>query len=399
MRVHHLRRRSESVLPSRFLALAILAAAVVIYAAAAVALAHVARRSSTVAELRDRARWPARTAAALLAALLAIPPLAGEAAAVVRHVLALAVIAAVAWLAVRLIAVAEAGAARRFDIATKDNLHARRKRTQALVLSRASSVLVVGVALCTALLTFDGARALGASVLASAGVAGLVAGIAARSTLGNLVAGLQIAFTEPIRLDDVVVVEGEWGRIEEITLTYVVVWIWDNRRLVLPTAYFVETPFQNWTRATSQVLGAVTLHVDYTAPVEAMRTELKRILDESARWDGDAWVLQVIEATDRSIELRALMTAEDAPTAWDLRCEVREHLVAYLAREHPQALPRVRLDSVADEPPATPHPSHTSTPLHDDGSSMPDLDGFRSERVADPDDEAARVSAASSVST
>jgi small-conductance mechanosensitive channel len=305
-------------------------------------------RGQTAAELRQHVRWPARAAIALLAFVVALP-VAGftaDAAQTLQHAGTVVLILALTWLALRVVRVAELAAMRRFTIDMKDNLQARRKRTQALVLSRLAGVAIGFIGIAAIMLTFEEARAVGASLLASAGVAGLVAGIAARTTLGNLIAGLQIAFTEPVRIDDVVVVEGEWGRIEEITLTYVVVRIWDERRMVLPTTYFVEQPFQNWTRSKAQVLGAVNLFVDYTVPVEAMRNELERILARSERWDGDAWVLQVIDATERSVELRALMTAEDAPTSWDLRCEVREHLITWLQREHPEALPRVRIAAV-----------------------------------------------------
>jgi small-conductance mechanosensitive channel len=307
-------------------------------------------RGRTADDLRRHVRWPARLVVALVAALLTVPvtDLEPEARGVARHALVIVLVLALAWLGLRVVRVSEQAAMRRFSIEMKDNLHARRKRTQALVLSRVASVVIVVVALSAVMLTFEGARTVGASLLASAGVAGLVAGIAARSTLGNLVAGIQIAFTEPIRLDDVVVVEGEWGRIEEITLTYVVVRIWDSRRLVLPTTYFVETPFQNWTRSNAQVLGAVHLHVDYTTPVDDIRAELERVLQTNDKWDGDAWVLQVVEAKERTIELRALMTAEDAPTSWDLRCEVREALVGYLQEHHPGSLPRLRVTEAED---------------------------------------------------
>lgn len=319
-------------------------AALVLYVAASRLLFRYGLRGETAQVLRVRTKWPARCVVVTVAALFALPlaewdeVLTGR----LEHALAILLIIAVAWLLLRGVRVVEDAAMRRFTIDMKDNLHARRKRTQALVLRRVASMVIFVVATAAVMLTFEEARAVGASLLASAGVAGLVAGIAARTTLGNLIAGLQIVFTEPIRLDDVVVVEGEWGKIEEITLTYVVVRIWDARRLVLPTTYFVEQPFQNWTRTSAQVLGAVNLHVDYTTPVEDVRQELHRILQSSGKWDRDAWVLQVIDATDKTIELRALMTAEDAPTAWDLRCEVREQLVRYLQKRHPQALPRLR---------------------------------------------------------
>lgn len=325
--------------------LGVVAAALVVYAALSWALYRYVLRSDTAQQLRERAKSPARVVVATLAALFALP-LAGLGERLtdrLEHTLAIVLIMAVAWLLLRGVRVVEDAALRRFTIEMQDNLHERRKRTQALVLRRVASVVIFVLAAAAVLLTFEEARAVGASLLASAGVAGLVAGIAARTTLGNLIAGLQIVFTEPIRLDDVVVLEGEWGKIEEITLTYVVVRIWDARRLVVPTTYFVEQPFQNWTRTSAQILGAVTLHVDYTTPVEEVRQELHRVLRASAKWDGDAWVLQVIDATDRTIELRALMTAVDAPTAWDLRCEVREHLVGYLQDRYPQALPRLRV--------------------------------------------------------
>jgi small-conductance mechanosensitive channel len=323
-------------------------------------------RGPTAEHLQRAARWPSRVTVLLLAVLVSLPALAltDRWARILGHSLRILLIVAVAWLLLRIVTVAERAAERRFDIEMKDNLEARRKRTQAIVLSRVASVLVAVVAAAGVLFTFEGARTVGASLLASAGAAGLIAGIAARSTLGNLIAGMQIAFTEPIRLDDVVVVEGEWGRVEEITLTYVVVKIWDNRRLILPTTYFVEQPFQNWTRSNAQVLGAVNLFVDHSTPVEEVRAELRRALESSKKWDGDAWVLQVIDTTDRAIELRALMTAEDAPTAWDLRCEIRERLVAFLQEHHPHALPRVRVAEATPASPRTVHPDPEG-PGHD----------------------------------
>ena len=171
----------------------------------------------------------------------------------------------------------------------------------------------------------------------------MVVGLAARPLLANLVAGLQIALTDLVRLDDVVIVEGEWGRIEEITATYVVVAIWDDRRLVVPLNYFLERPFQNWTRRTAELLGTVFVRVDYTVPIEALREELRRVLEGSSRWDGRVGLIQVTEAGERALELRALVSAADAPTLWDLRCDVREALVTFLQREYPDALPSVRL--------------------------------------------------------
>jgi small-conductance mechanosensitive channel len=246
--------------------------------------------------------------------------------------------------------VAEDALMRRYDVEVPDNLRARRARTQIQVLGRVVIVTIVGLALVSMLLTFPEARAVGASLLASAGIVGVIVGVAARSTVGNLIAGLQIAFAEPIRLDDAVVVEGEWGNIEEITLTYVVVRIWDRRRLVLPCSYFVEHPIENWTRYSADIVGTVHLHVDYTTPVEEVRAEFEQVLATSKLWNGQTAVLQVVDTTERTMVLRALVSADSAPTAWDLRCEVRERLLAWLQQQRPGALPRVRAELEAPTP-------------------------------------------------
>ena len=185
-------------------------------------------------------------------------------------------------------------------------------------------------------------------MLASAGIAGIILGFAAQKTLGNFIAGIQLAFAQPIRIDDVVIIENEWGWIEEISLTYVVVRIWDLRRLIVPVSYFIEKPFQNWTRISSDLLGTVFIYADYTIPVNEVREEMTRILNGSPRWDKKVNVLQVTNADNRTIELRALMSAADSPTAWDLRCEVREKLLEFLQKRYPESLPRVRLD-MADQ--------------------------------------------------
>jgi small-conductance mechanosensitive channel len=302
--------------------------------------------------LRTHLRWPARAVVALAVLLLAVHTIGQPArpqGTVVQLVL-LALIAVSAWLGVRAVRVAEDALMRRYAVDVPDNLRARRARTQIQVLGRVVIVAIVVLALAFMLLTFPEARAAGASLLASAGIVGIIAGVAARSTLGNLVAGLQIAFAEPIRLDDAVVVEGEWGNVEEITLTYVVVRIWDRRRLVLPCSYFVEQPIQNWTRYSSDIVGTVHLHVDYTTPVEEVRAEFERVLGASKLWNGQTAVLQVVESTERTMVLRALVSAESAASAWDLRCEVREKLLAWLQREYPEALPRVRAELEAPAP-------------------------------------------------
>jgi hypothetical protein len=211
-----------------------------------------------------------------------------------------------------------------------------------LVLKKIAMTVVAIFAIGSTLMVFDSVRQFGASILASAGIAGIIVGLAAQRSIGTLLAGIQIAFTQPIRVDDVVIVENEWGKVEDITLTYVVVRIWDERRLVLPVSYFIERPFQNWTRSTSDLLATVFLHVDYTAPIEALRAELTRVLQASALWDGRVNVLQVTDARERTLEIRALASAADSSRAWDLRCEVREKLVGYLRRTCPDALPRTR---------------------------------------------------------
>ena len=191
-------------------------------------------------------------------------------------------------------------------------------------------------------MTFPAVRHLGAGLLASAGIVGLVIGIAARPTVETIIAGVQLALTEPIRLDDVVIVEGEWGRIEEITATYIVVRIWDDRRLIVPVTHFLQQPFQNWTRVTADLLGQVALEVDYRTPVEEVRSEVGRLVEASPDWDRRFWNLQVVEAGEHTMRLRVLLSAADASTAWNLRCEIREKLIAYLQAQHPEALPRIR---------------------------------------------------------
>ena len=286
-----------------------------------------------------------------------LPSLAGrpELLASVRHALALAVITGMVWLGVRLLRSGAELIRSRHDLAAEDNLEARRVHTQITVLARTLMSVVVVLGVAAALMTFPRVREIGGSLLVSAGFAGLAVGLAARPVLENLIAGLQLAFTQPIRIDDVVIVEGEWGWIEEITATYVVVRIWDQRRLVVPFAKFITEPFQNWTRRSSDILGTVFLHVDYRTPVDAVREELKRLCAAHPKWDRRTCVLQVTEARERTLELRALVSARNSPDAWDLRVDLREALVAFLQREHPDCLPRTRvsLEPAADADPVT----------------------------------------------
>jgi small-conductance mechanosensitive channel len=230
-----------------------------------------------------------------------------------------------------------------YRVDVQDNLATRKIQTQVNILRKIAVALIILVTLACELTVFEPVRALGRSILASAGVAGIVIGFAAQKSLGTLLAGIQIAFSQPIRLDDVVIVEGEWGRIEEITLTYVVVAIWDLRRMVLPITYFLEKPFQNWTRTQAALLGTVFLYLDYNAPIAELRKELDRILAASPLWDKKVKGLQVTDAAkDRTIEIRILASAVDSGKSFDLRCEIREKMISFLQREHPDCLPRDR---------------------------------------------------------
>lgn len=289
------------------------------------------------------------------------------------HGLRLAVFACFTWLLVRIVGAVEASILRHNPMEVADNLHARRIQTQTRVLGRVAqgAILLLGTAL--ALMTFPAVRQVGATLLASAGIAGLVAGIAARPVFGNLIAGLQIALAQPIRLDDVVIVEGEWGRIEEITSTYVVVRIWDERRLVVPLSWFIENPFQNWTRRTAQMLGTAFLWLDYRTPMEEVRAELERICRADPRWDGRVCIAQVTETGEHVMQVRLLVSARDSGEAFDLRCAVRERMIDFLARHHPYALPRLRAQIDRDAGPAAPRrgpaPGAPDSPRAEDGGA------------------------------
>jgi small-conductance mechanosensitive channel len=286
----------------------------------------------------------ARTALPVLALLIGAPALAPAPllASMLAQTASLLLIGVVAFLAYQTVDTAAAFILSRYRMDVQDNLQARAVHTQVMVLKKVALTIITIFAGASMLMVFDAARQFGASILASAGVAGIIVGLAAQRSIATLLAGFQIALTQPIRVDDVVIVENEWGRIEEITLTYVVVRIWDLRRLVLPITYFIEHPFQNWTRVSADLLGTVFLRVDYTVPLEALRTELTRILTASRLWDGKVNGLQVTDADARTMEVRALVSAADASLAWDLRCEVREKLIVFLQERYPDALPKVR---------------------------------------------------------
>ncbi|KQP47668.1 mechanosensitive ion channel family protein [Pseudorhodoferax sp. Leaf274] len=272
----------------------------------------------------------------------------------VRHLNSLALLACLTWMGLRAVAGVAQGVIDQHPLNVVDNLNARRIHTQAKVLSRTVMVMVGVAGLALMLLTIPGARQFGASLLASAGVIGLVAGIAAKPVFGNLIAGLQIALAQPIRLDDVLIVQGEWGRVEEITGTYVVLAIWDQRRLIIPLQWFIENPFQNWTRRSAEIIGTVFLWMDYRMPLEPLRAEAQRICEASPHWDKRLCLLQVVDASERSMQLRWLVTAADSGKAFDLRCAVREGLIALIARDYPQYLPLTRAELRDEREPLAP---------------------------------------------
>ena len=308
--------------------------------------ARLESRYGVSAMLLRRARRPVRLSLVLVALLVALQrvnlPFGWDAA--TQHIALTMLITLIGWTLIVLTSYFSDRYTSRFRFDTDDNLVARKHVTQLRVFRRAINIIIGLLTAGTVLLTFDGVREYGVSLFASAGAAGLVLGLAARPVLANLIAGIQIAITQPIRLEDVVIVEGEWGWIEEIFATFVVVRIWDRRRLVVPLAYFIEQPFQNWTRESASIIGAVTWELDYTAPVEEMRDKLDDLLHESDLWDRDVANLQVIEAARDTITIRALMSARTSPKAWDLRCEIREKMLRWLRGAHPEALPRQRTE-------------------------------------------------------
>jgi len=271
--------------------------------------------------------------------ILNLPP---EYAAVLAKGTSILLIVAVAILLFQAVDIGAKAALTNFDITAADNLRARKVYTQVHLISKVIYVIISLFTLACVLMLFEEVRHVGVSLLASAGIVGIIAGIAAQKPLANLFAGFQIALAQPMRQDDVVIVEGEWGRIEEITLTYVVVHIWDDRRLVLPLSYFIDKPFQNWTRTSAALLGSIFVWVDYSFPVDEGRKALKQIIENSPLWDRRFWNLQVSDASEKTMQLRVLATSADSSKSWDLRCEIRERFIAYIQEHHPQALPQLR---------------------------------------------------------
>lgn len=331
-------------------AIAIAVAGVVILVSALI-VSVASRRREWGSVLTSRSRHPYRLLIAAIAVWVAVSATLPdrEAAPTVDHVFLIIVITLGTWFVASLVSFGIGLAMGRYRIDIPDNLLRRRLRTQLIVVRRLASVVIVIVGAASILLTFPGVQAVGASVLASAGVLSVVAGIAAQSTLANIFAGVQLAFNDGLRVDDVVVVQEEWGRIEEITLTYVVVHIWDDRRLVLPTTYFTTTPFENWTRNSSELLGAVEFDLDWRVSPSRMREELDDILTRTKLWDGRTSVLQVTDAIGGMVHVRILVTAVDSPTLFDLRCFVRESMVEWLQSKNPEGLPRTRVQLVEQE--------------------------------------------------
>lgn len=252
-------------------------------------------------------------------------------------------VVSIAWAIIAVIRIAKNQLLKNYDISVADNLKSRKVYTQYNILERILIFVIIIISVGIVLMLFESVRSVGVSIFASAGIAGLIIGLAAQKVLGSILAGLQIAITQPIRLDDVVIVENEWGWIEEINLTYVVVRIWDKRRLVVPSTYFLDSPFQNWTRTSADILGTVFIYTDYTIPFEPLRKELTRLLESNPNWDGKVNVLQVTDSKENTLEIRALMSSPTSPQAWDLRVYVREKLVEFIQREYPQCLPRTRV--------------------------------------------------------
>ncbi len=318
-------------------------------------LRHAGEGRSLEKALVRHLRGPMRLLLPLLVVYVALPVarphMAAPAALFVDTGMQIVLVIAVAWLLIAGFQAGEDAVALHYEMNVSDNLQARKIVTQVRILRRIATVIVVVLAVGLVLMQYEPFRRIGTGILASAGIVGIVIGVAAQQTLSDLIAGIQIALTQPIRVDDVVIVEGDFGWVEEITLTYVVVRIWDRRRIVLPITHFVEKPFQNWTRTSSDLIGSVFLHVDYRTPVEAVREELRRIVEASEYWDGDVCALHVTDTSDRTIQLRALASAPDAPDLWELRCEIREALIAYLRDQHPEALPVVRAQMQTDEMP------------------------------------------------
>jgi small-conductance mechanosensitive channel len=295
----------------------------------------------------------------LLFVIPIIPGLSADVLATIRHAVVMVLVCAIGWFLVGCVYVLQTFMLRKYDLKATDNLHARRVHTQFQVFRHLLVGFVVIITIGALLWTSNDPRIwhYGSGLLASAGIASLLLASAAKSTVSNLLAGIQIAFTEPIRIDDVVVIKGEWGRIEEITSAYVVVNIWDLRRLIVPLSYFIENPIENWTRVSSQILGSSFLYVDFSVPIKELREELTRVVHADPNWDGQVLGLQVTNLSEKTMELRCLMSSSDSSKSFDLRCNVREAMIAYIQQHYPEALPTMRIHDLPQLAPANPHPT------------------------------------------
>ncbi|MFD2787630.1 mechanosensitive ion channel family protein [Hymenobacter rubripertinctus] len=314
--------------------------------------------SSVLRHLRQPSAW--FFPVLVLSFLLPLTPLTARTLEVARRLVETALLTTFAWGLVKTVDVIQDLVQQHYRIAhatdNGDNLRVRKLFTQLQFVKKLVVSLIIFVAVALVLMSFATVRKIGTGLLTSAGIASVIIGFAAQKSIGNLLAGFQIAFTQPIRLDDVLVVEGEWGRVEEITFTYVVLCIWDERRLVLPLNYFIEKPFQNWTRSTAHLLGTVFLYTDYSIPVEAVRAELQRLVAQHPLWDQRVCVLQVTDSKERTLELRCLMSARNSGDAFDLRCDIREQLVAFIQQHHPESLPKTRALTEPTDQPFSPAP-------------------------------------------
>jgi small-conductance mechanosensitive channel len=335
-------------IPSWFLGLCLIVGAVLLALLVYWIAAWLVRRTfgtgiPVIAVFLDRTAGPLRLSLCLATVAMVMPlaPLNDETRVPLTHLFVVAFIGLIAWISIRVVDMSAARYLQNFRDVT-ENFIARKHVTQIRVFKRITDIIIVVIAISTALMTFDSVKQYGVSLFASAGAAGIIVGLAARPLLSNLIAGMQIALTQPIRIEDAVIIENEWGWVEDIASTYVVIRLWDWRRMVVPLSYFIEKPFQNWTRDAASLIGVIALYVDYRADVPRIRQRLSELAKESRLWDGAVVNLQVIDADARTIQLRALVSARNAPQSWDLRCEIREKLVAFIRDEMPDALPRER---------------------------------------------------------
>lgn len=318
-----------------------------------IALRLLAHRDLFWRSLVIRTRKPTLLAFFIIALSLGagLVPLSDGEVAVLRHVMLVGFVVCAAWLGRTALNIWMTLHLRRFKLDTEDNLLARKHVTQSRILRRIADTLIIVVGTAAVLMTFAGVRQYGVSLLASAGAAGIVVGLALQPLLRNLIAGFQLAVTQPIRIDDAVIVEGEWGNVEEITSTYVVIRVWDRRRLIVPLNYFMEQPFQNWTRQEAALTGAVFVYLDYSVPIDAIRAKVEEILRASQNWDGQVMAVQVTDFRESVMEVRILASASNAGRAFEVRCEIREKLAKFLQENYPHALPRMRGEIVMPDGP------------------------------------------------